>query len=132
MKRRGLVAIAAFVLLSLGTCALTVLLKPETTAYAGECVRRVDGALTNVCETDVVVALCRDASPASRDQDPCVYETLTPYAVFTRTLETTSEGAPYTLACHAPFEPEWRRSQGNYQRFEKACRKPDKASGQTF
>lgn len=130
MKRhRGLIAIAAFLVFSVGAWLAASLMYPERTAYAGECIRRVDGALTNICEKPVVAALCREAQSATRADDPCVYQTLQPYAVFTATLETGSAGRPYTLACHAPYEPGWRRSNSNYNLFQKTCRKPDKSSG---
>ena len=129
--RRTLFAVGSFLAISALAWLLTAFLRPETTAHAGECIRRIEGALTNLCEKPVNVSLCRKTGQSGNPDDPCVRQTLAPYETFTARLDTPSTGTPYTLACHAPFEPVWRRSNSNYNLFNRGCRKPSKTSGQT-
>lgn len=130
MNRRTLIVLGAFVGFSALAWFGTSLAYPERTAYAGHCVGRVDGALTNTCEAPVVAALCREVDGGRRPDDPCVMQPLAPGEAFTATLDTEETGRPYTLACNAPFEPRWKPSKSNANLFQKGCRKPGKAAGQ--
>ena len=130
MNRRTLIAVAVFVGVSAIAWIGTSMAYPERTAYAGHCVTRVDGALGNSCEAPVVAALCREIDGGKRPGDPCAFQTLAPGEAFTATLDSELTGRPYTMACNAPFVPRWKVSNSNSNLFRKACRKPDKASGQ--
>ena len=53
-----------------------------------------------------------------------------PGEAFTATLDSDLTGRPYTMACNAPFEPRWKRSNSNANLFRKTCRKPAGETGQ--
>ena len=122
---RSVITIGCFVVFSAGGYFLSTKLQPQNTAYAGNCVGRVDGALTNVCDKDIVMALCRDNGRYDHQDDVCVTEMLAPNAAISATLDVEGTGRPYTMACDAPFVPAWKHSNSNANVYRKGCRKPD-------
>lgn len=120
-KRLLLVMAVLLVGLPLLGTGFNRLIQPQRHAGAESC---FSGA-ANLCDKAIVAAICARGDAQDRNTDPCAFQRLEPGATFTEELAASGAAKRYTMACAAPFIPNWGPSLSNAAIQQKRCRRPD-------
>jgi hypothetical protein len=117
--------VIALVMVGVPVLATTInkSIQPQRHAQARHCF----SGDTNRCDHGIVAAYCQRSSASDRNDDPCQLQHLEPGEAFTNLAATSLNGARYTMACKAPFIPNWGPSMSNSALQVKRCRRPDPA-----
>ena len=130
MKTRKIISlvigVAVFIGLPILATRFNKLIQPQRHAGAEQCFSAgADGQMSNRCDEAIIAAYCHREAPQDRNEDPCQIQRLEPGEDFTNFSTAPFAGAPYRMACKAPFLPKWGPSLSNAAIQQKRCGRPE-------